>query len=374
MSSNLINSKDIMPASQIIDFFNGNYMFYVENPYFDVKGMSKINKNNFLQYKEITNGVQLIEPKIYAKINGKYTTDFKIKLFSNCIPCRLFGPFSGNNEPIKPKANNKFMVNMGKPEQDNIEQRVMLLLNQQLCSALDFLMICRLIDIDIPENATDESFIKLVANKINFNDTDKLDQFIAKLNSKDVAIYEKSDMAEPVEIGLFDIMKDQIYAYTRNSELRDYMKKNVVCKFFQAKFKDVNSPLPALRITRSIGVNKTTNEEQFYDNVTGKLGFVLLLNGGKNSMFATKLIKNKQMFALEYDEYMSYVESKAKRDCNFIVSLSYDIRRYQSGSIAGTKLDVLQCIIKECKNIEEPILFDLDEDNDDTDEFKTTYE
>lgn len=56
MSSNLINSKNIMPASQIIDFFNGNYMFYVENPYFDVKGISKINKNNFLQFKEITYG------------------------------------------------------------------------------------------------------------------------------------------------------------------------------------------------------------------------------------------------------------------------------------------------------------------------------
>ena len=81
MSLNLINSKDIIPASQIIDFFNGNYMFYVENPYFDVKGMSKINKNNFLQYKEITNGVQLIEPKIYAKINGKNGVTKQISKF-----------------------------------------------------------------------------------------------------------------------------------------------------------------------------------------------------------------------------------------------------------------------------------------------------
>jgi hypothetical protein len=83
------------------------------------------------------------------------------------------------------------MVSMGKLEQDNIEQRAMLILNQQLCTALDFLMICKLIDIDIPKDATDESFVKLVADKTKFKDSAKLDQFISKLNSKDIAIYER---------------------------------------------------------------------------------------------------------------------------------------------------------------------------------------
>lgn len=372
MSANLINARDIIPASQIIDYFNGEHMFYIENPFFDVKGIPKINKDNFLKYTEITNGCQLIEPKIYAKINGKYTTDFKIKLFSNNKPCKLFGPYSSNGEQIKIKSINKFMVNLGRPEEDNIEQRVILLLNQQLCTALDFLMVTKLLDIEITKSHTDESFIKLVADKVKYNNDDKLKELINKLNSKEIVIYEKSDMADPVEIGLFDIMKDEFSNYIRTPELKDFYKKNSINRFFKGKFRNAISPLPAIRITRSLGTNKQTGEEQTYDNVSGKLGFVLLLKGGKNGMFATKMIKNKQLVALEYDEYMSYVENKAKKDCNFIVTLNYDIRAFQSGSIAGTKLDVSQCIIKDCKTMDDPILFDLDED--DNENIITTFE
>lgn len=374
MTSNLINSRDITLASQIVDYFNGEHMFYIENPFFDVKGISKINKNNFLQFKEITNGAQLTEPEIYVKNNGKFTKDFKIKLFSNNKPCKLFGPYSATGEQTKIKSTNRFMVNMGRPEEDNIEQRVILLLNQQLCTALDFLMISKLLDVDIPTNCTDEQYIRMVADKIGYTKEDKLNEFIEKLNSKEIAIYEKTDMAEPPEIGLMDIMKDELESYIRKPELREYFKKNSVNRFFKAKFRNATSPLPAIRVTRSAGINKQTGEEMMYDNVTAKLGFILLLKGGKNGMFATKTIKNKHLVALEYEEYIGYVENKSKKDCNFITTLKYDIRTFQSGSVAGTKVDVNQCIIKDCKMAEDPIMFDLEEDEDCGDEIQTTFE
>lgn len=372
MTTNLINTKDIMPASQIVDFFNGNYMFYIENPYFTVKNTTPNNKNNFLKYNQITNGSQITEPKIYAKINGKYTTDFKIKLFSTNRSCRLFGPYVSNGETIKIKSMNKFMINLGKPNDEDIEMRIILLLNQQLCTALDFLMIAKFLDIEIPNNCDDAKFIKLVANKLDYKDEDKLSEFIDKLNAKKIAIYDKSDMADPTEIGLFDIMKDEIHSYIRKPENKELYKKNPINVFFKGNFKNVTSPLPAIKINRSIGINKQTNEEQMYENVTGKLGYILLIPGGKNGMFATKILKNKQLVALEYEEYMKYTENKSKKDCNFIVSLNYDIRTFQSGPVVGTKLDVSQCIIKESKMTDEPILFDLDE-NEDEDDIITTF-
>lgn len=374
MTSNLINARDIMPASQIIDYFTGDHMFYVENPFFDVKGVDKVNKNNFLQYKEITNGGQLTEPEIYAKINGKFTKDFKIKLFSNNKPCRLFGPYSATGEQIKIKSTNKFMVNLGKPDENDTEQRMILLLNQQLSVALDFLMVSKLLEIDIQHGITDVQFINMVAEKLKFDDEEKINELVEKLNSKSLAIYEKSDIADPTEIGLLDIMKDNIDNYIKKYEPKDQLRKNPVFKFFKGKFRNAASPMPTVKITRSLGINKQTNEEQAYDNVTAKFGFILLLKGGKNGMFATKTIKGKQLMALEYEEYMGYVENKSKKDCNFITTLKYDIRTFQSGSIAGTKMDVIQCIIKECKMVDEPIMFDLDEYDEMNDEIQTTFE
>ena len=184
MTSNLINARDIIPASQIIDYFTGDHMFYVENPFFDVKGVYKVNKNNFLQYKEITNGGQLTEPEIYAKINGKFTKDFKIKLFSNNKPCRLFGPYSATGEQIKVKSTNKFMVNLGKPDENDTEQRMILLLNQQLSVALDFLMVSKLLEIDIQQGITDVQFINMVAEKLKYDDTEKINELIKNNSGK----------------------------------------------------------------------------------------------------------------------------------------------------------------------------------------------
>jgi hypothetical protein len=143
------------------------------------------------------------------------------------------------------------------------------------------------------------------------------------------------------------------------------MQKNSVWKLFQAKFNNINSPSPALKINRAIIPDKFRDGEQYYDSVIGKLGFTLLLKGGKNGMFATQIVKNRQVVPLGYDEYMSYAKGNRRMDCNFVVSLSYDIRSYNVGSIIGTKLDVSQCMIKECKIIKKLWIDDGDDDDDD---------
>ena len=88
------------------------------------------------------------------------------------------------------------------------------------------------------------------------------------------------------------------------------------------------------------------------------------MNGGKNDFYATKIIENKKPNPLMYDTYMSYVESKTRKSCKFVISISYDIRKFGSGPLVCTKINTEQCVVKDSKLIIETFLIDDDEENE----------
>jgi hypothetical protein len=46
---------------------------------------------------------------------------------------------------------------------------------------------------------------------------------------------------------------------------------------------------------------------------------------------------------------MNYVKDNSKYECKFVISISYDIRKYGSGPLICTKIDVNECIIRQPK-------------------------
>lgn len=370
-----IDISDIVLAEQIISYINGTGMFYVENPYITPAGLNKISQKLFLTFKDITNGTALNVPKIYAKINNNFTSEFKIKMFTKNVTCKLFGQFAQGNGNVVPKSNNKFMIGFGKwdKEQATKDHKFNLILHQQLCYALDFLMIAKLLSINIDSKDTDDTFIDKVAAKLGLKSNDKK---ISTMKKELKAKYHyckisKSGKNSKSDLGFFDKFKLQIKEYTESHSVD--LADNEIYKFYDKDSDEIykcKSPMPAFSINQSVGLDKETKQEKIFENITGKLNFVLKLEGGKNDFYATKIVKKNVLCTLTYLEYMSFVESKMRKDCNFVISLSYDIRKFASGPVIGTKIDVSQCVVRNSKLIEDQLL--LNDEDSDEEEIKTS--
>lgn len=367
MSTILINSKNIIPAKQIIDFFNGKYMFYVENPYFRIKDMVKPKLSEFLSFSKITNGTQLEAPKIYYKHGDAFTRNFKINMFEQGKLCKLFGAYS--KEDAKPRSNNKFLVNLGKLEQEgNNDLYAFTLFHQQLAFALEFLIIAKLLSIKIDDKDTDETFINKFAEvvKLSSDNEDLIDlKNIIKNNIICKAV--KENETEEFIFGFFDRFKSEIAQHLKSNKVS--AKENSVIQFYGGKADNIfnsTSVKPCIKLTSFIKQEKGKEDSSVYESVNSKLGFVLKLPEGKNDFFATKIIKNRKALALTYDEYMDFVKSNLRYECKFIVNVDYDIRKYQSGPLITTKIDIKECIIKEPKfEIQSFFLNELDGENGD---------
>lgn len=369
MSTILVSSKNITPAKQIIDMFNGKYMFYIENPYFRIKDMSKPKLSEFLIFKKITNGTQLETPKIYYKHGDMFTRNFKINIFDQGKLCKLFGGFS--KEDAKPKSNNKFLVNLGKLDQNN-DLYAFTLFNQQLSLGLEFLIIAKLLNIKITDDDTDESFIKKVAETIKVSeDSEELLDLIKMIKRNEICKSVKENESEEFNFGFFDRFKSEITTYLKQSKAN--AKENSIIQFYGGKIDALfnsTSVKPAVKLTSFIKHVSGKEEPTVFESVNGKFNFVLKLPEGKNDYYATKIIKNRKALALTYDEYMDFVKSGTRYECKFIVRIGFDVRKFQVGPLINVKIDVDECIIKEPKfEVQSFFLDDLKDDDEIQDNF-----
>lgn len=368
MSKILVKSNTIIPSTQIIDYFNGKYMFYIENPFFKVPGVNGIKHNEFLTYKKIENGTELKTPKIYYKYNNVFTDSFLINISEKDVSCRFFGPFNKNSkEELKPKSNNKFLVNFGKYSHDH-DLLAFLLLNQQLSIALEFLLMSKLLNIDITHEDTDESFIYKICDIINIDhDNSDIKEILNTITeSKLIPVIKENETTE-TNLCFFDKFKSEILKYVKDNFTNKNLKINPVVMFYGGKADSIysaSSVTPALSVVKTIKQNELGEEQETFNNVSGKFGFILKLKGGKNDFYATKIIENKKPNPLMYDTYMTYVESKTRKSCKFVISIGYDIRKFGSGPLVCTKINAEQCVIKDSKLIIETFLIDDDEEND----------
>ena len=368
MSKVLVKSNTIIPSTQIIDYFNGKYMFYIENPFFKVPGVNGIKQNEFLTYKKIDNGTELKTPKIYYKYNNVFTDSFLINISEKDISCRFFGPFTKNTkEEIKPKSNNKFLVNFDKYSIDH-DLQAFLILNQQLSIALEFLMISKLLNIEITHEDTDQSFINKFCDiiKIDHDNSDIKEILDTITESKLIPVVKENETTE-TNLCFFDKFKSEILKYVKDNFTTKNLKTNPIIMFYGGKNDSIysaSSVKPALTVVKTIKQNESGEETETFNNVSGKFGFVLKLKGGKNDFYATKIIENKKPNPLMYDTYMGYVESRTRKSCKFVISIGYDIRRFGSGPLVCTKINAEQCVIKDSKLVIETFLIDDDEENE----------
>ena len=374
MSIVLVNSKTITPASQIIDLLNGKHIFCVENPYFRINGITKPKLNEFLTYKQIDNGTQIVAPKIYYKHVDLYTTNFKLNLFEHPKLCRLFGPYSKTGESLKPKSNNKFMLSFGKYDETDSEIHSILLLHQQLAFALEFLLIAKLLDIEITNEDTDEIFVKKVIKLIKVDESDEnVEKLLKILKDNELCTTVKENETSESVCGFFDRFKAEIAQYCKKHS----KKENSIIKFYGGKSDGLYNSVsakPVFIITETIKHEKDKSEPTKFVCVNSKFNFVLKLDGGKNDYFATKIIKDRKARPLGHTEYMNYVKENSKYECKFIVGVSYDIRKYGSGPLICTKIDVNECIIKTPK-LSSVASFLLDDcEDDEQEEIQTTID
>ena len=374
MSKILVKSNTIIPSTQIIDYFNGKYMFYIENPFFKIPGINTMKQQDFLTYKKIDNGTELKVPKIYYKYNGVFTDAFLINISDKEILCRFFGPYTKNTkEEMKPKSNNKFLINFGKYTNAH-DLQAFLILNQQLSIALEFLMIAKLLNIEITNEDTDNSFINKVCNIIKVDpNSSQVEDILNTINNSILKPTIKENETSETDLCFFDKFKSEILTYIKDNFNKN-MKSNPIVMFYGGKADGIYSATsvkPAVGVVKTIKQNESGEDNDVFSNVSGKFGFILKLPNGKNDFYATKLIVNKKPIPLTYDTYMSYVESKTKKSCKFVVSIGFDIRRFNSGPLVCTKVSIEQCIVKESKLDIETYLID---DETDDQEAQNTFD
>lgn len=367
MSKIVISSNTIVPSTQIIDYFNGKYMFYVENPFFKIPGLTTIKPQEFLAYKKIENGTELKVPKIYYKYNNTFVDTFSIDISDKRTLCKFFGAYTKNKEENKIKSNNKFLLNFGKYH-ENHELKPFLILNQQLSLALEFLMISKLLDIEISRDETDISFINKVCELLSISTNDSnIEDILNTIQSSVLKPIIKENDSTETNLCFFDKFKTELISYVKK-HFAEKMKTNPIIAFYGGKADSIygaSSVRPAISIVKTIKQNES-GEDNSFNNVSGKFGFILKLPKGKNDFFATKLIENKKAVALTYDNYMSYVGSKTKKSCKFVVTIGLDIRRFNSGPLVTTKINVEECIVKESVMNIQTYLIDDDEENKET--------
>lgn len=374
MSKILIKSNTIIPSTQIIDYFNGKYMFYIENPFFKVPGITTIKQQDFLIYKKIENGTELKIPKIYYKYNGVFTDSFLINISDKEILCRFFGPYTKNaKEETKPKSNNKFLINFGKYTNSH-DLQAFLILNQQLSIALEFLIMSKLLNIEITTDDTDDTFINKICDIIKVNPNDnRIEDILNTIKNSVLKPVIKENETTETDLCFFDKFKTELLNYVKDN-FNKRMKSNSVIQFYGGKSDSIynaTSVKPAIGVVKTIKQNESGEDGDVFNNVSGKFGFVLKLPNGKNDFYATKIIVNKKPSPLNYDAYMNYVESKTKKSCKFVVSIGFDIRRFNSGPLVCTKINAEQCIIKESKLNIETYLID---DEIDEQEMQNTFD
>lgn len=355
--------------------------------------MSKVNVVKLINLKDVEYIVDYLKKKSPIKIdfstmrhsvkkeaNNKAmssfsspTIDCRIQLFNSKTKANLFKPYDFNEEDFKTaKASQKLNIGFGRVEDNNQDiYEKMFKLSYTLAEAFDYYFISKITKIPIEESDTDVSFLNKVAKSINYNvEEDEFKEYIELITSTKVFKSIKDEFTNEsendIKYRIMNLFKTKLLV--RMKETKFAIEDKVVAKIFSNAKAFIPSSFP-FKFTNK--TNSETNET--FELFNGKFAFIF--STGKNDRFATKLIQNKMITPLTFRKYIEMAENKSRKDCNFVCDIIYNIKSFSDKVFKQVNFEIKQCLVDEASHDDtDPILFDLDEENEYNDEYEVEVE
>ena len=244
MSIISITPKEIELPKSMLDMLNGNSMFWLENPYFQVPlNRFKLNKNickslnSTISGNKKLIGNRFITPRLLIKHNGKFTQYFNIHYTENNKLMKTFNvrkPYL--TEPDIDKNKYKFDITFIPKFKDKYElvleeeDDIMLRFDQLYTMTLELVLACGFIGFKITDEKSDREIIENMCKYIEQPDAIKYlsEEYFSYINR--YPIYIKNEDKYYIN----SIVEDNDYSnnevndnvYDIFSLLRKIMKKN----------------------------------------------------------------------------------------------------------------------------------------------------
>ena len=251
MSIISILPKEITLPTSMIDMLNGNSMFWVENPYFQVplsnfKYNDKLCKKNDIKLNgnKKSLGNRFHTPRLLMKHNDKFTQFFNIHYTENNKLTKIFNvrkPYlsSPDDDSDKYKHNISFIPWMKDKYNCIVEQEdeIMIKLDQLYMNTLELIFTCEMIGYKITNEKTDKEIINNICNylkqpdAINYLSEKYFDINSLKIYYKDDGIYKLVTEDDELEQSLFSLLRRLLQMKNKelsNKILPDY--KNIINK------------------------------------------------------------------------------------------------------------------------------------------------
>ena len=284
-----VNSSEIAPATSILNMFNGNSQFVIENPWFKFESYLKkqVTTDNYLNsfYTTENNNLkfhQLNTPRILFKDpkKNKFSAIYEIKWGSESP--KTYWIMIASKEGIKEMSGNQnFFVNPVNSELSKLknEDLNLCILDRQLIIGFDIALSLVLLNINPAECENDELLIKAIYEKyLNLQgskiEDDKINAFINNY------LTPFNDIKVKPTISFVDYIQRivKVKNIEINSPLIDV-------------FKLLNDVQKVNKFKQSFQLNKVENEEveNFYFNGLIKFN----MKNDKDNKYQTKLVTFK---------------------------------------------------------------------------------
>lgn len=388
----IIQTTNIIHADDILDLLNGKNMFWLENPYFQDKSLPVCN-NKLFSFTEMGvgkgAGKKLNTSRLFYKKDSTWisNTDYRIDVCNGKYkPMKFLKPYSADGKESQTnKSINKFLVNIGSP--DSTDNKSILTFNHQIAQAMDYLILAKILDIDL-KNYTN-SYDLITDMKMEIKTMSKIKQ-----NSKQYKLSadDKGDISEYVDNILdhkFDVVKSGIIninvvgdSNTTSplfeglnqyfNQLKIFVKTNpkygakVLVDYVGDNKHGIESLVPCKKTIAAKYIeftNKATEELETQTVVGGALTFVTV-TGNNNERYCTKIVSGTKITPLTTDYYrLISADRQNRKNVKMVLSFDLDFRKYgdQTTPAAATKFEVKQMCVTSCGAVDEEILL-MDDD------------
>lgn len=314
MSNKLIKITQFNYPTEIINLINGQELFKL-----------RVNQKTFTT-TDVTNGVKMSEPELVARINGQYVSKWFLKLSESPLPVRVFPPFGGADY----KFSNKLLVSSGKFDETNVCLIKLALLSKALSIAVDFLLVAKLLEIDITPFKTDSEFLNAIKTKLGDSCSEALDDYLTECHSQELVFSEQEDAPN----GLVDIVKDNFKNYFKSNP---GVKTNKIYTFFGPAKQWISTKSTIKPIQKTLSKDGVETE---FKTINCSLIFKIKTPTTKFENYCTKLVEKNKLVTL--DETMMNKITEGRINANFVSSVEIDLRKYNTGLTNSIKFTISQ--------------------------------
>lgn len=150
-----VYASEIATPKSIISLFDGSEQFCIENPWFDVPGMRKIDRKEYVIRRPSSNnnrGIYYTSPKLLIKTpTGVFTNNFVIGYGKNKVKkqYKIGSLFDANQSKITSRYNHKLSVGPASFNQIDVEETNLIKLEYALNMALEVLLLSIITNVDL---------------------------------------------------------------------------------------------------------------------------------------------------------------------------------------------------------------------------------